>query len=98
MASLSTSRASLLVGYVYARIVGSDGSLKPSGIDLLTPCPFDEIFRAIRRISTPPLERIGVDRLVDVDVTSVLPDIWLLTDRSVKWRKALAYPPDRKDL
>jgi hypothetical protein len=65
------SRASLLVGHNYARIVSPHGSLQLGGINLLELCPFDKVGRAIRRISAPPLEHAGVDRLVEFDVASV---------------------------
>jgi hypothetical protein len=44
--------------------------LKLGGINLLALCPLNKIGRAIRWIGTPPLEYVGVDRLVDVDVAS----------------------------
>jgi hypothetical protein len=69
-----TSRASLLVGHNYARIVSPHGSLQLGGINLLELCPLDKVGRAIRRISPPPLEHAGVDRLVEFDVASVFPN------------------------
>src|SRR5438552_10601156 len=51
-----TSRANLLVGHAYARIVSPHGSLQLGGINLLAVCPLDKVGRAIRWISAPPLE------------------------------------------
>ena len=82
-----SSRASLLVGHVYARIVGPHGSLQLGGINLLALCPLDKVGRAIRWISAPPLEHAGVDRLVDVDVASVFPNIRLSADGAIKRRR-----------
>src|SRR5262249_1297999 len=46
-----TSRASLLVGHNYARIVSPHGSLQLGGINVLALCPLDKVVRAIRWIS-----------------------------------------------
>src|SRR6266404_8238288 len=83
------SRASLLVWHVYARIVSPHGSLQLGGINLLALCPLDEVGRAIRWISTPPLEHAGVNRLVDVDVASVFPNIRFSADGAIKRRRKL---------
>ena len=86
-----SSRASLLVGHVYARIVSPHGSLQLRGINLLTLCPLGKVGRAIRWISAPPLEHAGVDRLVDVDVASVFSNIRL----SARWCDKEAKKPER---
>jgi hypothetical protein len=49
--------------------------LQLGGINLLALRPFDEVGRTIPWIGTPPLEHVGVDRLVDIDVASVFPNI-----------------------
>ena len=82
-----SSRASLLVGHVYARIVSPHGSLQLGGINLLALCPLDKVGRAIRWIGAPSLEHAGVDRLVDVDVASVFPNIRLSADGAIKRRR-----------
>src|SRR5262249_46151356 len=84
-----TSRASLSVGHVYARIVSPHGSLQLGGINLLALCPLDKVGRAIRWISAPPLKHAGVDRLVDVDVASVFPNIRFSADHAIKRRRNL---------
>src|SRR5262249_6964509 len=81
------SRASLLVGHNYARIVSPHGSLQLGGINVLALCPLDKVDRAIRWISAPPLEHAGVDRLVDVDVASVFPNIRFSADGAIKRRR-----------
>src|SRR4051812_27270900 len=72
--------ASLRVWHVHARIVSPHGSLKLSGINLLALCPLDKVRRSISWISTPSLENVGVDRLIDVDVASVFPNIRFSAD------------------
>jgi transposase len=84
--------ASLLVRHFGARIVSPHGSLKLSGLNLLALCPFNEVGRAIRWIGMPPLEHADVDRLINVDVASVLPDIRFSTDSSIKRRENLGVP------
>src|SRR5262249_18436661 len=79
-----TCRASLLVGHVYARIVSPHGSLQLGGINILAACPLDKVGGAIRWISAPPLEHADVDRLVDVDVGSIFPNIRLLAECAIK--------------
>jgi hypothetical protein len=73
-----------LVGHSYAWIVSLHGSLQLSGVNPLALCPLNKIARAIRWVSAPPLEHAGVDRLVDVDVGSVVPNIWLSADAAIK--------------
>jgi hypothetical protein len=91
------SRASLLVGYGYTWIVSPHGSLQLAGVNLLALCPLDKIARAIRWVSAPPIEHAGVDRLVDVDVGPVVPNIRLLTDTAIKRprKKAVQSPAER---
>jgi hypothetical protein len=43
-----TSRANLLVGHAYARIVSPHGSLQLGGISLLALCPLDKVGRLSR--------------------------------------------------
>src|SRR5712672_2171065 len=90
--------ASLRVWHVNARIVSPHGGLKLSGINLLALCPLDKIGRAIRWIGTPPLEYVGVDRLVDVDVASVFPNIRLSADGTIKRRENLGVESRAKRL
>lgn len=84
-----TSRASLLLWHDYARIVSPRGSVQLGGVNLLALCPLDKVGRAIRWISAPPLEHAGVDRLVDVDVASVFPNIRFSADGAIKRRRNL---------
>ncbi len=79
-----TSRASLLIRHGHAGIVSPHGSLQLRGINLFALCPRGEIGWPIRWISAPSLEHTGVDRLVDVDVSSVVSDVRVLADDAVK--------------
>src|SRR5258708_40251912 len=88
----TSSRASLRVWHANVRIISPHGSLELRGINLLALCPLDKVRRAIRWIGTPPLEHVGVDRLVDIDVASVFPNIGFSADGAVKRRKNLGVP------
>lgn len=77
----------LWVRYANARIVCPHRSLKLRRINFLAPRPLDKVGRTIRWVGAPPLEHVGIYRFVYIDVTSVVSNIGLLANGSIKRRK-----------
>jgi hypothetical protein len=66
------------------RIVSPHRGLQLGWINVLALCPFDQIGWAVRWVAAPTCEDTGVDRLVDVDMASVIANVRFSADGAIE--------------